>query len=103
MSLPTTLAAALTLLAQHNEWRRGVSDDLQPTDARELGAAIDLVCEVVPGLLVALEQIEQVPGNLSDAALETRTGANDAVARGIKVTTMRAIARAARAKAGGAA
>jgi len=97
MSQPTTLAAALTLLARHNAWRRD-----QPNFVF-VSAAIELVCEVVPGLLAALEQIEQVPGNLSDAALETRTGANDAVARGIKVTTMRAIARAARAKAGGAA
>lgn len=97
MSQPTTLTAALTLLAQHNAWRRD-----QPNFVF-VSAAIELVCEVVPGLLAALEQIEQVPGNLSDAALETRTGANDAVARGIKVTTMRAIARAARAKAGGAA
>jgi len=80
MSQPTTLAAALTLLARHNAWRRD-----QPNFVF-VSAAIELVCEVVPGLLAALEQIEQVPGNLSDA-----------------VTTMRAIARAARAKAGGAA
>lgn len=41
----------------------------------------------------ALEEISLLGGNLSDEALTSRTGPNDAVARGIMYTGARAIAR----------
>lgn len=43
----------------------------------------------------ALLAIFAVPGNLKDEVLESKTGANDAAARGIMVTGMRAIANEA--------
>jgi len=54
-----------------------------------------------PELLAALEAISAIAGNLPDDRLTTRTGANDAVARGLMVTETRRIARAAIAKAKG--
>ena len=55
----------------------------------------------VTELLAALEAISAIAGNLPDDRLTTRTGANDAAARGLMVTEARRIARAAIAKAKG--
>lgn len=43
-------------------------------------------------LLVALKQIACWPGNLDDTRLTSKTGANDAVARGLLVVHMRTVA-----------
>ena len=53
-----------------------------------------------PTLAEALREIAGCAGNLPDEQLTTRTGASDAVARGLMVTRMRAIARAALKAAG---
>ena len=56
-----------------------------------------------PELLAALEAIAGIAGTLPDDRLTTRTGPNDAVARGLMVTDARRIARAVVAKAKGGA
>lgn len=43
-------------------------------------------------LLTALKQIACWPGNLDDTRLTSKTGANDAVARGLLVVHMRTVA-----------
>jgi len=50
-------------------------------------------------LVAALRAIANVAGNLPDEQLSSRTGPNDAVARGLQLVQARAIARAALAKA----
>lgn len=52
----------------------------------------DLKPEAVNDLIAALRAIAASAGNLPDERLESRTGANDAVARGLMVTSMRSIA-----------
>ena len=49
MTKPTNeerLREAVEILRAHNIWRRGL-DDVLPTSPAKLGAAIDVVCELV--------------------------------------------------------
>ena len=69
--------------------------------APDLLAERDRLRAVNAELVAALRAISCIAGNLPDDRLESRTGANDAVARGMLVTRARMIARAAIAKATG--
>lgn len=63
------LNEAITILKQHNEWRRG-SDEVSMGDVKELGKAIDVIVAFA----------ENVTGEPSDAMIEAGyyMGAEDA-------------------------
>ncbi|MCP5003338.1 MAG: hypothetical protein GY941_05210 [Planctomycetes bacterium] len=64
--------------------------------------AIRELVEVIRVTTEALEQITKFGGNISDESLMTRTGPNDAEARGVMYVNAREVANEAIAKAGSA-
>lgn len=43
-----TLTQALTILREHNKWRRGA--DIEMIDPKTLGEAIDVVCNLIEAM-----------------------------------------------------
>jgi len=80
-------------MSGHLKWRRYRFSAAVNGDYTSRRAAASAMLREIDRLQKGLQAIFQHPGNLPDERYTSKTGANDAVVRGLQLVAMRQIAR----------